>query len=132
MTVLRMHLRSKRKEPSFENRDIYLHISPSGKKVIELILIFISLKIKLDWKMFYWKYVTLLSRLYWISIFVFLYSVFFLISKVVDLNIDILKADKDNSFPFKSRVKHYLMKHFIVIFCNERRSTNVIITWIWT
>lgn len=29
---------------------------------------------------------------------------FFLISKVVDLNIDILKADKDNSFPFKSRV----------------------------
>lgn len=57
---------------------------------------------------------------------------FFLISKVVDLNIDILKADKDNSFPFKSRVKHYLMKHFIVIFCNERRSTNVIITWIWT
>lgn len=39
-----------------------------------------------------------------INLHVIVLCFFFLISKVVDLNIDILKADKDNSFPFKSRV----------------------------
>lgn len=59
--------------------------------------------------------------------FCFFVFCFFLISKVVDLNIDILKVDKDNLFFFKSCVKYYLMKYFIVIFCNECCSINVII-----